>query len=159
MKTASLRSGIILAALIGLLVSLFAAAEFYQASLRSVCSINSFFSCALVDQSGKTTTFGIQDYLWGIGGFVLILILAGVADKRPTDPRPAYALALLTTVGVALSLYFLYIELVEIDALCIVCVAAYVFGGLAWLLSISLVRRLRAPVSESPAPPAGSGAG
>lgn len=144
MNTKTVRSAIILAGLIGLLVSIFAAAEFYQASLRSVCSFNSFFSCGVVDQSGLTTTLGIQDYLWGIGGFLLILVVAGVADRRSADPRPAYLLLGVTTLGVALALYFLYIELALIHALCLVCVAAYLFGGIAWIGAISLVLRTRA---------------
>ncbi len=144
MNTKSVRSAIILAGLIGLLVSIFAAAEFYQASLRSVCSFNSFFSCGVVDQSGLTTTLGIQDYLWGIGGFLLILVVAGIADRRSADPRPAYLLLGVTTLGVALALYFLYIELALIHALCVVCVAAYLFGGIAWIGAISLVLRTRA---------------
>lgn len=149
MKTANVRSAIILAGLLGLLVSVFAAAEFYQASLRSVCSINSFFSCSLVDQSGKTSTLGVPDYLWGVGGFVAILIIAGIAERRPTDLRASVALLVLTTGGVALSMYFLYVELVEINALCLVCATAYLFGVVAWAGSISLVGRTRA---SPPAP-------
>lgn len=153
MKTKSLRSAILLAALLGVLVSVFAAAEFYQASLRSLCSISAFFSCGAVDQSGKTSTLGIPDYLWGIGGFVLILIVAGTSDKRPEDPRPAYLLLAVTTVGVALSLYFLYVELVEINALCLVCVAAYLLGIVAWIGSIALLRRIRLDSAAPPSAP------
>lgn len=161
MKTANVRSVIILAGLLGLLVSVFAAAEFYQASLRSVCSINSFFSCSLVDQSGKTSTLGVPDYLWGIGGFVAILIVAGIAERRPKDLRPTVALLALTTGGVALSMYFLYVELVEINALCLVCAAAYLFGVVAWAGSISLVGRTRAPppAAEPHTKPSGPGDG
>ncbi len=144
MNTKTVRSAIILAGLIGLLVSIFAAAEFYQASLRSVCSFNSFFSCGVVDQSGLPPTLGIPDYLGGIGGVLLSLVVAGVADRRSADPRPAYLLLGVTTLGVALALYFLYIELALIHALCLVCVAAYLFGGIAWIGAISLVLRTRA---------------
>lgn len=156
MNPKSLRSAILLAGLLGLLVSLFAAAEFYEASLRSICSLNGFFSCGAVDQSGKTSTLGIPDYLWGIGGFVLILIVAGVADKRSADVRPAYLLLGVTTLGVVLSLYFLYVELVQIDALCLVCVAAYLFGVATWVGAIALVRRVRAGEGPAASPDPGS---
>jgi uncharacterized membrane protein len=149
MRTRTLRSAIYLAAGIGLVVSFFSAAEFFDASLRAICSVNSFFSCSYVDQSGRTTTLGVPDYLWGIGGFVLLLGFAGVAEKRPRDVRAAYALLLLATVGVALSLYFLYVELGEIHALCPVCVTAYLFGGIVWVGAIALARKTRAaPVPE-----------
>jgi uncharacterized membrane protein len=143
MRITTLRSAIYLAAGIGLVVSLFAAAEFFDTSLRAICSPNSFFSCSYVDQSGKTTTLGIPDYLWGVGGFVLLLGFASVAEKRPRDVRAADALALLATVGVALSLYFLYVELAEIHAVCPVCATAYLFGGIVWVGSIALARKTR----------------
>ncbi|MGI0131248.1 MAG: vitamin K epoxide reductase family protein [Thermoplasmata archaeon] len=150
MRTRSIRSVVYLAAGLGLLVAIFAAAEFLDATLRSVCSVNSFFSCSLIDESSFTNTLGVPDYLWGIGGFVAILIAAALAEQRPADPRRAYALLGITTVGVALSLYFLYVELALIHGLCPVCVAAYLLGGVSWVGSVALVRRLpdRASVDE-----------
>ena len=143
MRTRTVRSLIYLAAGIGLIASIFAAFEFYEASLRSLCTYNSFFSCGAVDTSGKTSTFGIPDYLWGIGGFVLILVFAGIAEKRRPDPFWSYALLGLTTLGVALTVYFLYVQLVEIGAFCVVCATSYVFGWLAWAGAILLVGRTR----------------
>jgi uncharacterized membrane protein len=157
MKTRTLRSAIYLSAGLGLVVSLFAAAEFFDASLRGICSVNSFFSCALVDESGKTTTLGIQDYLWGIGGFVAIFIVAGLAESRPRDRRWLAALVALTTLGVGFSIYFLEVELVQIRALCIVCATAYGFGALAWAFSLALAlrarRRVGAGADTADAPP------
>lgn len=143
MQTRTVRSVIYLAAGLGLIVSVFAAAEFFDATLRSICSINSFFSCALVDQSGRTSTLGVPDYAWGIGGFLAILVVAGIAEVRPSAPVWSYALLGLTSAGVVLSLYFLYVELAFIGALCVVCATAYGFGALAWIGSIELARRTR----------------
>ncbi len=141
MRTSSLRSAVFLSGAIGLLVAIFAAAEYFQASLRSACTINQFFSCATVDRSGLTTTLGVPDYLWGIAGFLALLVVAAIAEKRPHDVRPAYALALLATGGVALSAYFLYVQLARIHALCLVCATAETFGVILWLSSIELARR------------------
>ncbi|HYB63411.1 MAG TPA: vitamin K epoxide reductase family protein [Thermoplasmata archaeon] len=159
MKTSTLRGTIYLAGLLGLLVAIFAAAEFYAASLRGVCTINQFFSCATVDRSGKTTTFGVQDYLWGVGGFVALLVAAGLAERRPRDVRPAYALTFLATAAVALSGYFLYVQLAEIHALCVVCATAETLGGVVWLASIALAVRTKrkadppgAPAQKEPPP-------
>ena len=154
MRTSSVRGAIYLAGMLGLLVAIFAAAEFYTASLRSVCSINQFFSCATVDRSGKTSTFGIPDYLWGIGGFVVLLVVAGLAERRPRDVRRAGLLTFLATGAVALSSYFIYVQLAEIHALCIVCATAEVLGGILWLMSIVLLlrtrRKARGPEEASP---------
>ena len=142
MRVRTLRSVVYLAAGLGLIVAVFAAAEFFDASLRSICSVSSFFSCQLVDQSGLTTTLGVPDYLWGIGGFVAILVVAALAEQRPADRRRAYALLGVTTAGVALSLYLLYVELAQIHALCLVCVSAYLLCGVAWVGAIAVARRV-----------------
>jgi uncharacterized membrane protein len=136
----TLRSVLYFAAGIGLIVSLFAAAEFLDSALGAVCSVNSFVSCGKVATSGLTTTLGVPDYLWGIGGFVLILVLAALAEQQPRDRRRAYALLSVTTLGVVLAGYLLYVELVEIHALCLVCATAYVLGGFAWVSAIALAR-------------------
>ena len=155
MRTSTVRSVIYLAGGVGLLVALFATAEFYTASLRGVCSINQFFSCATVDQSGKTSTLGIPDYLWGVGGFVVMLVVAGLAERRPRDVRPAYLLALLATGAVALSSYFIYVQLAEIHALCLVCATAEVLGSIVWLASIALAVRTARKVAAGPKSTAG----
>jgi uncharacterized membrane protein len=142
-KTSSLRGAVYLAAGLGLLVSLFSAAEFYTASLRSVCTINAFVSCSAVDQSGRTSTLEIPDYAWGIAGFVALMIVAGLAERRPASAAPAYGLVLLATAGVALSAYFIYVELAEIHALCIVCATAETLGVIVWAASIGLALRVR----------------
>ncbi len=151
MKTANLRGAVYLSGGLGLLVALFAAAEFATPSLRSVCSINAFVSCAAVDRSGHTTTLGIPDYAWGIGGFLALLVLAGLAEQRPRDPRRAYALAGLATAAVALSGYFLYVQLGEVHALCVVCASAETLGAILWVSSLALARRT-ASEARGPAP-------
>ena len=151
MRIRSIRSLIYLAGAFGLIVGLFAAAEFVSPGLTAVCSFSGFFSCGAVAKSGLTTTLGIQDWAWGVAGFVAILIAAGLAERNRKDLRYAYALLGLTTAGVALSMYLLYVELVRIGALCPVCVTAYFFGILAWLGSVLLVRRMRERAA-APAP-------
>ncbi len=154
MRTSSVRGAIYLAGLLGLLVALFAAAEFYTASLRSVCSINQFFSCATVDRSGRTSTLGIPDYLWGIGGFLALLVVAGLAERRPKEVRYAALLALLATAAVGLSSYFIYVQLAEIHALCVVCASAETLGGIVWVMSLVLLVKTRRRALGGPPPTA-----
>lgn len=150
MKTSTVRSVIYLAGGIGLLVALFSAAEFYTASLRSVCSLNQFFSCATVDKSGKTSTLGIPDWLWGVGGFIALLIVAGLAERWPRDVRWAYLLLLFSTGAVAISGYFIYVQIAEIHALCVVCATAEAFGAIVWVASIALAARTARKTSAEP---------
>lgn len=150
MRSRTVRSVVYFAGGLGLILSLFAAAEVLDPALQSICSINSFYSCGAVTRSGLTSTLGIPDYLWGIGGFVLILIVAGLAERNRDDPRYTYALLGLTTLGVALAFYLLYVELALIHALCPVCVSAYFFGGVAWVGAIELARRAVRRRSDAP---------
>jgi uncharacterized membrane protein len=158
MRLRSIRSLIYLAGGLGLIVALFAAAEFFDASLSQVCSFGGGFSCATVLKSGLTTTFGVQDWIWGVLGFVAILAVAALAEAHRKDLRYAYALLVLTTAGVGLAMYLLYVEVFRIGALCPVCVTAYGFGILSWVGAILLVRRMQqraaAPEPSGTAEPA-----
>jgi uncharacterized membrane protein len=141
MRTRTLRSVVYFAGGLGLIISLFATAEFFDASLRRICSVSSFLSCSAVDNSGLTSTLGIPDYAWGVGGFVVILLIAGLAERAPRSITWAGALLVVTTAGVALSAYLLYVEVGEIGALCLVCALAYVMGAITWVGAIALARR------------------
>jgi uncharacterized membrane protein len=141
MRTRSLRSLVYFGGGLGLIVALFAAAEFFDASLTKVCSFGQKFSCGSVDMSGNTTTFGVQDWIWGIAGFVAILAIAVVAERWPKDSRVAYLLLVVTSAGVALAFYLLYVEVVEIGSICPVCVTAYAMGGVAWVGAMGLARK------------------
>jgi uncharacterized membrane protein len=154
MRTRTIRSVIYFAAGLGLIVSIFTYLEALEASLQSLCTVNAFVSCSAVAKSGKTTVFGISDSFIGIGGFVLIFIVAALAESRRKEMVWPYLLLLITTGGVALSFYFGYVELAEIHALCLVCVTAYVFGFVAWGGAIALVQKLRAKARrETSVPP------
>ena len=160
MRTRSIRSVIYLAGGLGLIVSIFTYLEQFEASLLSLCTVNAFISCTAVARSGKTAVLGVPDSFIGIGGFILILVVAAVAEARRRELLWPYLLLFLTTVGVGFSFYFGYVELAEINALCPVCFTAYIFGAVAWVASIALVLKLRAkararamePAPETPAP-------
>ncbi len=140
MRTRSIRTLIYAAAGVGLLLAAFAAFEVIDAGLTKLCTINTFFSCAAVANSGHTTTLYLPDWLWGVLGFVLILVVAGLAERNPRDRRYVYGLIALTTIGIALALYFLYVELSVIHAVCVVCASAYAMGFIAWGGAIALAR-------------------
>jgi uncharacterized membrane protein len=156
MRTRDIRTVIYLAGGFGLIVAIYTYLETVQASLQKYCTINAYVSCGAVANSGRTTLFGVPDSFIGIGGFVLILLVAGVAESRRKELLWPYLLLLITTMGVAVSLFFLYEELFEIHALCPVCLAAWVCGWVAWGGSIALVLKARAKArsraQEKPAP-------
>jgi uncharacterized membrane protein len=154
MRTRSLRSLVYLAAGVGLLAAIFAAAETLDTALEGACTVNNVVSCSAVAHSGLTTILGLPDAAWGIGGFVVIFVVAGLAEARPLDERRAIALVALTAAGTLLSLYFLYIEVAEIHALCLVCATAWIAGWVAFGGSVALwLRRGTGDETERTPPP------
>jgi uncharacterized membrane protein len=139
MRSETLHAILPLAIVAGLAFSLFALAESLDPALQSICSVNPIISCHRVDVSHHTLTLGIQDYFWGIGGFILLFIL-DVQVYRLGRGRWLDALTLVSAVGFVLSLYLASVELFVIGAFCLVCFAAYVSNA-GVLVTALLLRR------------------
>jgi uncharacterized membrane protein len=154
MRTRSLRALVYFGGGLGFIASVYAAAEVVDTSLSKACSFNGVVSCNFILDSGKTTTLGVPDYAWGLAGFIAILALGVLAERFRRDARWTYLLLGVTTAGVALALYLLYVEVFEIGGICPVCVSAYLFGGVAWAGAIGLAtkarRRSRRAVETAP---------
>jgi uncharacterized membrane protein len=139
MRSETLHAILPLTIVAGLAFSLFSAAESIFPWLQGACSVNSYVSCQKVDASAFTTTFGIQDYLIGIGGFALLFVL-DIQVYRLGRGRWLDALAVVSLVGLLFSVYFGYIELVKIGALCIVCFGSYL-SNVGTFVTAILLRR------------------
>ena len=139
MRSETLHAILPLAIVAGLALSLFAAAESLDKALQGFCSVNGYVSCSKVDQSAYTTTFGIPDYLFGIGGFVVLFAL-DVQVFRLGRGRWLDALILVSALGVLFSVYFGYLELGVIKALCLVCFGTYL-ANVATFVTAILLRR------------------
>ncbi len=139
MRAATVHTIVLLAAFAGLLVSGWAAYESTHPALQGTCTVTAFFSCAAVDTSGHTTTFGAPDWAIGIGGFVLLIALdvpLYLTWKRPW----LLAVTGAASVGLLTSLYFAYIELAIIHAFCLVCFSAYVANAVVLAGAVQLLR-------------------
>jgi uncharacterized membrane protein len=156
MRTPTLRAIVYFSAGLGLIASVYAAAEVRDASLSRACTFNAFFSCGKILGSGKTTVLGIPDWSLGVAGFVLILVVGALAEWYRRDIRFTYALLALTSLGVGLALYLLYVELFVIQGVCPVCASAYLCGTVAWAGAVGLtqkaIRRRRRTATATPGP-------
>lgn len=157
MRSETLHAILPLAIVAGLAFSLFAAAESLDKALQGICSVSPFISCAKVDASRYTTTLGIPDYDWGIGGFLLLFVL-DVQVYRLGRGRWLDALVLVSAAGFVFSLYLASLELFVIDAFCLVCFASYVSNA-GVLVTALLLRRPSSGTGQSarPAAPADDG--
>ena len=152
MELRSVRTTLYLAAGIGIILSVFSGLELVYASLSQICSVNSFFSCSAVAHSNFALFLYLPDWLWGLGGFIVIVAVAAMAERFPFDPRWSLTLLGLTAIGVALSFYFLYVQLALIGAFCIVCSSSYVMGFICFGAVLSIARRTheKEPTDEEP---------
>jgi len=142
MDARTLHAMLPIAIVIGLGFSLYSAYESVTPAAQGSCTVNGFFSCQKVDQSAFTTTFGIQDYWFGIIGFAAMLAVD--VPLMRTYRRPwLLALAGLSTLGLLVSVYLAYVELVQIQALCLICTGAYLSNVVVWVIAIALVRQQR----------------
>jgi uncharacterized membrane protein len=123
----------------GLGFSLFAWYETVNPAAQSVCSISKWISCSKIDHSGHTTILGIPDYAIGIAGY-LVMIALGILAFRTYEQRYLRATTVVSGLGVALSAYLAYLELIVIQGLCPICLGAYLCNVGAFLVLLYLVR-------------------
>lgn len=107
-----------------------------------VCDIQGLDGCNIVAQSEYSNIFGIPLADFGLLFYALLLgsVLVSVRFDRPWF----YTwLLILTGAGSLASVYFVYVQLGMIGAICIYCVASAIITWLSLLLSISLFRNAR----------------
>jgi uncharacterized membrane protein len=152
MRAETAYSLVLVLLLAGLAFSTFAWYETVHPAAQGVCSINKYISCSKIDQSGRTTTLGVPDWAIGIGGYVVMVALGVLAFR--TFKRP-YLLSLLAVsgLGLALSAYLAYLELVVIQGICPICLGAYLCNLAAFGILVYLVRLTGGP-DDAPAPKA-----
>ncbi len=134
---------------LGIGISSFAALEVVDPALQKGCTINPLFSCQAVDESGRTTVGPVPDWSIGLGGFVALL-LVDLPLIRSYDERYLKAILGLSLIGVVASVYFTYVEVFEIGAICPVCLSAYL-ANVGVLAVALLLYRMRQHALETEA--------
>jgi vitamin-K-epoxide reductase (warfarin-sensitive) len=123
-----MRYVLILLAVLGIAASSLALREHYRTYGESPCSINDKWDCGIVNHSPYAMLFGIPVADIGIGGYLLMSILA---FKR------AYRILLAAAlVGLGFSLYLAHIEAHILGVWCVYCVASL---GVISLMSILIL--------------------
>lgn len=103
------------------------------------CGVEGLDQCNVVAQSEYSRLFGIPLALYGVAFYVFIFVLAAamLAVARPLLTR---ALFWASVLGFFASVYFLYVQIFLIEALCIYCLASFALSVLilfaAWRLSV-----------------------
>lgn len=143
MRPETLHKVVLLGIVAGLALSIWAAVETELPALQSSCSIDPFFSCSAVDRSPYSTLFGfIPDWLVGMLGFAAMLVV-DIPLYRTWKRSYLGALLVLSGLGVAMSVYFLSVELLYIGAICPVCLSTYLANGVVLVTGLALWRKGR----------------
>lgn len=108
---------------LGLLVSAYLTFEHYTDSATLACSSNGLMNCLKVTTSKWSEIAGVPVAVAGLAFFVAMALLCA-----PT--RFARDLGLLRVVGavagIVMVLWLVYVELFEVDAICLWCTAVHV---------------------------------
>ena len=139
------RMGIAALALVGVLISTYML--LYKMGVIPTVICGESGGCAVVQSSRYASFLGIPVAGWGLGGYLVILLVAlfGV--------QPAYldarwvSLGLLGLTGVAFlfSVYLSVLEEFVIGAWCRWCIASAIVATISFLLAWPELRRLRRP--------------
>lgn len=99
-----------------------------------VCDIQGLDDCNAVAESPYSRLLGVPLAVYGLGFYGLALLLILYLFSRPSRAA-TYFLLLATGVGALASLYFLYLQVFVIEAICVYCLASalasFVLFGLA----------------------------
>ena len=105
-------------ALCGLLVSAYLL--FYKLGVIGSMACGVEGECERVQASRYSEFLGLPVAAFGVGGYVVLLVVAlyGLQESQVARPHATRWLALLSALGAAFSLYLLSLELFVIHAIC-----------------------------------------
>lgn len=128
-------------ALLGVLLATYLVLYHYGVTGPLVCGGTE--SCEQVQASRYAVVFGIPVAVVGLGGYLVLLVvaLAGLQGRLASRPGPTRLLLLLSGLGVAFTIYLTYLELVRIHAVCRWCVGSAVIITAIFAASIAGVRQ------------------
>jgi uncharacterized membrane protein len=112
-------------------------------------------ACETVQLSPYSKFLGLEVALYGVVGYLVLLVISVAALQRPVaDRRASGLLALLSGVGVGFTMYLTYLELAVIHAICRWCVGSAVTITLLFVVGLLDWRQgVRAPSSAGSVAP------
>ena len=161
LTTLNRRRGIVLAALVGTFVSGYL--YLYAIGFYGALACGGSGGCSVVQASQYANFMGFSVAGWGLGWYVLLLAvsLMAVMGKSGDARWVSIALVVLTTGGLAFTIYLKALEIFVIHAICRWCVVSAVLTAILFLLALPEWKRMRnggaregAPEATSEAAPA-----
>ena len=114
----------------GILLSLYLLWQQFARPAFQPCYINSFINCDAIVSGPVAKTFGIPTPLYGLIGYIVILISSFIGKKK--------LLLGMATFGLIFCLSIAYIELFQLKVVCPVCIMCQIDMGLSFILGVLL---------------------
>ncbi|MBI5452152.1 vitamin K epoxide reductase family protein [Candidatus Gottesmanbacteria bacterium] len=130
-KNIDLYKIIIPLALVGIGLALYLLYEYLAPPHQSLCYINAQINCEASTKGALANTLGIPTALWGLTGYIMILISAIRKWRR--------VLFGVVTFGLLFCLRITFLELFVVNAICPVCLACQTVMIILFILGIKLL--------------------
>lgn len=130
---------ILILAILGFIDATYLTVEFFSGG-NVVCGL--IEGCEQVLSSDYSSMFGIPLSLIGVIYYIIISIFAFIFSVN-RDVKILKTILLITSLGFIASIYFVYLQLFVINAICIYCVTSAIITTTLLILSIVSVRRLQ----------------
>lgn len=135
-ERARLLQAIAVIAIAGAVVASVSLYHHYSSAKTSFCDFGQSFNCDIVNRSAYSTVLGVPVALIGLGGYLLIVILATVYRAN----RETRTLLLAASIaGLVFSLYLTYVEKFVLHAWCVLCLSSLLLILIEAILSAFLV--------------------
>jgi len=133
------RPGVLVASLAGLGVSIYLTFVHFTA-LQLVCTVGGAVNCERVLSSGYGVIAGsaVPTSAAGIAWFGVAAVLAAVRWRAPSMAGAGRPLAAWAWVGLLTVVYLVFIEIVELGAICIWCTVAHLMVLTVFILTVTV---------------------
>ena len=124
------RVGLMLAAALGLAVSIYLGLQHAADAGTSVCSVSEVFNCDTVNRSKYSELMGVPIAFLGAGFYAAVLAVAGGLLRKPEGySRAGHAIFAGSLVGVAYSVFLAWASM-QVGAWCLFCISLYGLNGI-----------------------------
>ncbi|MBN2527791.1 MAG: thioredoxin domain-containing protein [Deltaproteobacteria bacterium] len=111
---------------------------------HSMCAISEGLNCETVALSPYSVFMGLPVSVWGMLGYLVIIVLTGVSLKLSFKETPLFGAVFgFSAVAFLSSAILAWISFTRIDSLCIFCMGTYLLNTLLLALNIALLRKIR----------------
>lgn len=140
---------LVLVSLIGLVDASYLTTEHYQGG-AVVCNIGevTFGDCTSVLTSEYATVFGIPNALVGAIYYLIVFILSALLVTPMPNKKIVVTIAILTGLGLTVSLWFVYLMLFVLDAICVYCMVSAAATTVLFITSLFLLKHFKKEGAE-----------